>query len=244
MQCSPENYQGCLEILSHKDSFSMPPWLGGVLSWLVLTVLFVIVVYFIERPILQRQVKSKSVREAEWIETVGMYFGVVMNLSLMIYILIIQYYAERHYHQTQFNQTNPYILSPGLFTLLFVINSMIMFGFIVWGQHKKGHPVKKTGLGIGLGFIGLSALFIFLSLRVMFKHITLDPQQAQYLREAWEEFKQSEFQVKQQYQNQLQEAQKVISQYENTQHLPLSQRIAFVSQLSISFSRHKRHLCS
>ena len=238
MQCTPNDYNGCLDIISHQGTFTGKPWMWGLLIWVGLSLLFGLAVYFIERPLIEKRVHDPHKRRAEWIETAAMYFGVVMNLSLFLYVFVIQYFAHRQYHKVYFMDPNPYWFSPWGFALVFLVSNLIMFGLIVWGQKERRKPMDSTSVGMGFGFIVLSGLILLGALFVMKPGVTLNPKEQHYLQDAYQTFQQYETRLRHENQLKLAEAkeqqaesEKVLQELNQTSNLPIPERIRQLQQL-------------
>ena len=238
MQCTPNNYDGCLSIIAHQGTFTGKPWVWGLLVWFGLSLIFGLAVYFIERPLIEKRVHDPRKRRAEWIETAAMYFGVVMNLSLFLYVFIIQYFARHQYHKVYFMDPNPYWFSPWGFALVFLVSNVIMFGLIIWGQKERHKSMDGISLGLGFGFIVLASLLLMGALFIMKPEVTLDPKEQHYLQDAYQTFQQYETRLKHENQLRLAEAkeqqvesEKILRELNQTSNLPIPERIRQLQRL-------------
>lgn len=152
-QCVAGMGTACAKIIVARDSVTFGPHGWTIIIFIILTILYWIITYYGVRP---QDEKKKEEEEAKWAEAVGGYFGIIGNLTLLIYAILIAYYATNSYYHLNTSAT---FLNPIAFAIVcFVCSSFALGGYLIAQSFRKT-PINGMWTGLAsAAIVVLSAL--------------------------------------------------------------------------------------
>lgn len=185
MSGEPCNFADCIDLVAKRDSFTLTPGKWALIIGAIMTIVFFVIASLAIYPKYtddDDENNSKTSKFAFWLETIGVYFGLVGNMTLIAYALLVYFFAKHDYHLLHPQDT---FMSPILFGIIFLVNGCLLIGFLLFAQHERG-SVMASGYIIGsfVGLIVLSFLIYVLAYAMIGWRATASPKQREAIAQA------------------------------------------------------------
>lgn len=210
----PCKFAECVDLIAKRDSFVLTPGKWALIIGAILTIVFFLIASLVVYP---RQTDgdeepSTSSKFAFWLETIGVYFGLVGNMTLISYALLVWGFAKNDYHLLHTQDT---FLSPILFGVIFLVNGCLLIGFLLFSQHERG-TMMPSGYIIGsfVGLIVLSFLIYVLAYALIGWRATASDKQREAIAQSESELMAAQAAAKQKNLQDIQEATAAIARAE------------------------------
>ena len=171
--CALGDNVGCRNVWIHEDDHHISPAVLTLIIFVIITIVYFVIVFVGVKP-QNRHPENPDEENAEIVEFIGAYFGVICNLSLLLYGFLIYSFSKDYYYV--FNKS--FLYHPVTFGVIFVFNSLMCLGMWALAQsyRKTAISVMWTMLGVvAILVIGVLAVFV---MRLAVPHLSKDQSHA------------------------------------------------------------------
>jgi hypothetical protein len=140
-------FNECLEVLAKGEDMWRPGWVILVIGIIVTAIYFITTYFVIQKDnVAGHEDEDKG---TAWFDAIGIYFGVIVNLMLILYAFLMYRSMAKGLHVAVPDYA---YTSPWFFSVAFIISSLILMGSIIY---KKKHVDKDkipAGWIVGITF--------------------------------------------------------------------------------------------